>query len=393
MPRDVEPHSGRPAPGQGKFKSSGNAAQPTRRIDEIIVGERHRKDLGDVASFARSIDKIGLLHAVVITPSGELVAGGRRLAACKELGWTDVPVRVVDLDEIVLGEFHENAQRKDFLPSEIDAIRRAIEPIESAAARSRMSEGGKGSENFATLPGKTSDKIGAFAGVSGRTVEKIAQVMQAAEAEPEKFGHLVAELDRHRGVDRAYRALRCARDEARVLGLQPRQGKCRTLVVDIAWEYDMDFLGRGAPQYALMSREEALALPVASWADEECHLYLWTTNAMAPFAHTLLPHYGFEFKTIITWAKPRYGLGAWFRGQTEHVLFGVRGGLRTRSNSLSTLFEAPVGEHSEKPERFYEIVREASYPPYGEAFQRKARPDFVNLYVEAPAADNAEAAE
>jgi hypothetical protein len=46
-------------------------------------------------------------------------------------------------------------------------------------------------------------------------------------------------------------------------------------------------------------------------------------------------------------------------------------------------FEAPRGEHSEKPERFYEIVREASYPQYSEAFQRKARPDFVNLFIEA----------
>jgi hypothetical protein len=45
-----------------------------------------------------------------------------------------------------------------------------------------------------------------------------------------------------------------------------------------------------------------------------------------------------------------------------------------------TWFEAPVGKHSDKPERFYDIVRAASYPPYGEAFQRKARPDFVNLF-------------
>jgi hypothetical protein len=54
------------------------------------------------------------------------------------------------------------------------------------------------------------------------------------------------------------------------------------------------------------------------------------------------------------------------------VLFGVRGHLMTRSTSTATHFEAPLGEHSEKPERFYEIVREASYPPYGEAFQGAA---------------------
>ena len=55
-----------------------------------------------------------------------------------------MPVRIVPIDEIVRGEFAENAERKDFTPSEIDAIRRAVEPIEKAAAKERMSEGGKG---------------------------------------------------------------------------------------------------------------------------------------------------------------------------------------------------------------------------------------------------------
>jgi N6-adenosine-specific RNA methylase IME4 len=56
----------------------------------------------------------------------------------------------------------------------------------------------------------------------------------------------------------------------------------------------------------------------------------------------------------------------------------VRGELRTRADNISTLFHAPVGEHSEKPEAFYEIVRSASYPPFGEVFQRTPRQDFSN---------------
>ena len=78
--------------------------------------------------------------------------------------------------------------------------------------------------------------------------------------------------------------------------------------------------------------------------------------------------------------KPRFGIGAYFRNSTEQVLFGIRGRLMTRSRSVGTHFEAPVGEHSEKPEKFYEIVREASFLPAGEAFQRKPRDGFVNLY-------------
>src|SRR6266571_452215 len=106
-----------------------------RPISSIRIGERHRKDLGDLTSLADSIASVGLLHPVVITPQGELIAGARRLAACQRLGWQDIPVTAVKLDEIVRGEFAENAMRKDFLPSEIDAVRRALEPVERAAAR------------------------------------------------------------------------------------------------------------------------------------------------------------------------------------------------------------------------------------------------------------------
>jgi N6-adenosine-specific RNA methylase IME4 len=38
--------------------------------------------------------------------------------------------------------------------------------------------------------------------------------------------------------------------------------------------------------------------------------------------------WGFAYKTMLTWVKPPpFGLGAYFRNSTEHVLFGVRGGL------------------------------------------------------------------
>lgn len=351
---------------------------------DIVVGERHRKDLGDVAALAASIREVGLLHPVVITPDNILIAGERRLEACKRLGWAEVPVTVVSLEEIVRGEFAENAIRKDFLPTEIEAIRRAMLPKEQEAARERQAMAGgsaPGKLPEAVEPARTRDKIGAFAGVSGRTVEKIAAVVEAAEQQPEKFGALVDEMDRTGKVNGAYRKLRQAKDEQRIVGMTPVEGKHRTLVIDPPWDYEwLSLAGRAAPGYATMSHDELKAMNVTAWAEDNCHLYLWTTNNFMTRAVELMALWGFQHKTVLTWVKPRWGLGSYFRNSTEHVLFGVRGELRTRSDSIATHFEAPVTEHSAKPDAFYDIVRQASYPPYGEAFQRTDRPDFRNLF-------------
>jgi ParB/RepB/Spo0J family partition protein len=357
---------------------------PTRRpISSIQVGQRHRRELGDIDRLAASIADNDLLHPIVINPHGKLIAGERRLAACTKLGWKTVPVHIVNLAAIVRGEFAENADRKDFLPSEIDAIRRTLEPLEKAAAKERMTKGGRGKKGAKiSHPLRVTDRIGAIAGISGRQVEKIAEVVEAAEQEPDKFGHLMEIMDRKHGVSQAWYALRRARDQRRVLNLTPRAGKFRTLVIDPPWAppYGEDDSRCGAVRYATMPRDELLALPVSAWAEDECHLYLWTTNSNLPLAVECMAAWGFQYRTMLTWAKPHYGLGKQFRGQTEHVLFGLKGTLRTRRNNISTLFEAPKGKHSEKPEKFYEIVRAASYPPFGEAFQRTPRPDFVNLY-------------
>ena len=54
-------------------------------VAEIIVGTRHRRDMGDLASLSRSIADVGLLHPIVVTPDSRLIAGERRLRACTSM--------------------------------------------------------------------------------------------------------------------------------------------------------------------------------------------------------------------------------------------------------------------------------------------------------------------
>jgi hypothetical protein len=88
---------------------------------------------------------------------------------------------------MVRGEYHENAIREPFQPTEVFAIYEVVGPIEVAAAKERQTEGLKrGTEAPARVgklptrePVRTRDKVGKFAGVSGRQLEKIIAVMTA----------------------------------------------------------------------------------------------------------------------------------------------------------------------------------------------------------------------
>jgi ParB family chromosome partitioning protein len=177
-------------------------------ISQIKVRNRYRKSLGEINSLAASIKDLGLLHPIVVRPDGRLIAGERRLAACRRLGWKTVPVTFVDLKEVVRGEFAENAHRKDFLPSEIEAVRRAIEPYERNAVKERQRKHGgtapgrrKHSGQISTTEGRTRDRIGAFAGISGRSLAKIQAITEAADRQPRQVW-AVGGRDGSNGADR-----------------------------------------------------------------------------------------------------------------------------------------------------------------------------------------------
>ena len=144
------------------------------RIADIRIGERHRKDMGDLEGLARSIDEIGLLHPVVVRPDGMLVAGERRIKACQMLGWQDIPVTVIDLDAIVRGECDENQKRKDWTPTEAVEIAKALEPMEREAARDRYyaTRPGVDVKFTPTERGAAMDKVADAVGMSRKTLAK-----------------------------------------------------------------------------------------------------------------------------------------------------------------------------------------------------------------------------
>ena len=295
----------------------------------------------------------------------------------------------MDFDLTVLpielrAQIAENVIRKDFTQSELAAVQETV--IAYLSKQQKANQGHRTDLEEATCteiavqvekPSRrtnTTEKVAKMFGESERTVRKRLDVVAAADAEPEKYRPLVDQMNKTGKVDEAYRKLKAKQDEAQIIATPALTGKYRTIVVDPPWDHEgLSIAGRGAPEYAVMSQEELLSLPVAEWAEENCHLYLWTTNNFLTHAAALVKAWGFAYKTVLTWVKPRIGLGSYFRSSTEHVLFAVRGEMMTRARDIPTHFAAPLGKHSEKPQEFFDLVERASYGPYLEAFARKQR--------------------
>ena len=351
-----------------------------RAIDGIVVGKRHRRDLGDIRSLAKSIDAHGLLHPIVVTPDGRLIAGERRLEAYKLLGRKEIPITEVDLAEIVRGELAENADRKDFVPSEIEAICRALMPVEKAAAKKRQGARRDLVETFHEVPApqKTRDKIGAFAGVSGRTVEKIAAVVAAAEAEPAKYGKLAQAMDHHGRVDGPYRRL-CNMRSAEQIRAEPPplpNGKWRVACVDVPWPAepdDPDPSDRGYWPFATMSIEAMRAIGIDSLMHEDAVLWFWATNFHMRHSYPILDAWGFHATpTMLTWDKGRPGRGKLLLGQSEHAIMAVRGKPIITLTNQTTILRAPAPKPlGRKPHQFYAMVEQlCPAPGYLDVFSR-----------------------
>ncbi|KXB08079.1 hypothetical protein AKJ58_00995 [candidate division MSBL1 archaeon SCGC-AAA385D11] len=58
--------------------------------------------MGDIEPLANSIDRVGLLNPITVRKDGSsyrLLAGFRRLEACKSLGWEKIPSQVLEEGE------------------------------------------------------------------------------------------------------------------------------------------------------------------------------------------------------------------------------------------------------------------------------------------------------
>lgn len=155
--------------------------------------------------------------------------------------------------------------------------------------------------------------------------------------------------------------------------------KC--ILADPPW--DLQQIGkRGAVQhYDLMSLERIKGMPVADLAADDAHLWLWVTNATLRPGYDVADAWGFTVRSVLTWIKPRLGLGNYLRNSTEHLLFATRGKAPVQYRAQPTWMFAPLQDHSHKPEEQYAVIERISPGPYLELFARRRPPSRADWHV------------
>lgn len=193
----------------------------TRSIDSITEGTRFRNDLGDITGLAASITALGLLHPIVIDPDGVLIAGGRRLIACRELGWDEVPVHVVDnladAADRLAAERDENTERKPMTPSELVTLAKAIEAIEAPKAKARQQNGAAlgGQIKNGQVPcadagtrqaqrPRTRDVVAGAVGIGRTNLANAKKIVEGAEAGDPRAIEAREQMDRTGEIQPAY---------------------------------------------------------------------------------------------------------------------------------------------------------------------------------------------
>lgn len=362
----------------------------------IIIGERFRKDLGDLTDLAKSIEKVGLLHPIVVTEEGKLVAGMRRLEAWKLLGREEKEIPCTVIPEYLRdAEVQENTVRKEFTLTEMTAIWNHYQPQVAQEAQNRVianlpNNKNTNVENFPA--GKTRDVIGSIVGVSGKTIEKAVTLVGAAKTKPEVYGSILDEVDNgsislSQGIKKL--KIKQKQQEIKAVGSPPMpEGMFDVIYADPPWQYENNrsLRGKADIHYATLPTNEICLLPIQDKIAEDAVLFLWVTNPFIKDGIRVVEEWGFKYKTCMVWVKPHIANGYYVRSQHELLFIGIKGNFSTPADEdrPPSVIHADKGQHSEKPHIVYEII-EKMYPKrrYLELFARNHREGWASWGFEA----------
>ena len=116
----------------------------TLDINHIVVKPRIRKDNGDLTALEHSIGELGLLHPVIVDRNNILIAGGRRIEACRRAGVLSIPAIKIDIDYDSMTSLDiQSAENLCRIPLSGDELEEHIKLKKSAMGRANVGAKGR----------------------------------------------------------------------------------------------------------------------------------------------------------------------------------------------------------------------------------------------------------
>lgn len=148
----------------------------------------------------------------------------------------------------------------------------------------------------------------------------------------------------------------------------------KTILADPPWQKNQTGVRGASRHYPLMPLERIKAMPVQDLAEEHSHLYLWSPNNIIPEALQVVKAWGFTYRNMLVWGKPKLGLGAYIRTSHESCIFATRGKAPVKFHAQPSFMFCAQQDHSHKPEEQFAIIQRLSDGPYLELFARRRMP-------------------
>jgi len=368
----------------------------TDRLRELVVAK--------VEELTESIREIGLLNPITVSRDLTLIAGNHRLAACKALGYEQIAVHVVDLNDLrrELAEIDENLMGPSLSALERgEHLIRRKEIYETlhpqtrhgATGRNHLRDPDSGSLSFVDDTAAKTERSRSTVAEDIRIANRIAPALRdqlrgtdtarsksdlaaIAALDGDEQAAVVAKIGSGEAKSARDAVYQLRKEERRIVTLDESvHGRFPVILADPPWQYSNTGLGGNvADKYPTMDTDAICAMPVAEKSTTNAVLFLWATNPLLEDALRVVKAWGFEYKTNIAWTKTTQTTGFYCYGRHELLLICVRGAALPKPGSIgASHVHAATDEHSKKPDEFYALIERMYDGPYLELFGRRPR--------------------
>lgn len=138
------------------------------------------------------------------------------------------------------------------------------------------------------------------------------------------------------------------------------EGKYSVIYGDPPTHFEAGESGRSASNhYPTMSWDEIMALPIGALAAPNTVLLLWTTGAQWRNSITAVEHWGFVYKSRVSWDKVTEGTGWYSRDRHEDLIIATIGspGVPLPGDREASLYVEAKRHHSAKPQHYRDWIR------------------------------------